>query len=367
MMPITGYEIDFLAVGEKSKSGDAILFRYKEDNKYVVILIDGGHKESEGVKTSDLILKHMRKYYFPCGTSDADMTIDHIICSHPDSDHVGGLPEIMETCKVGTLWINNPRDYVAYNNLSNDSDTNCFSKNDADTVSYLIKVAEQKDVAVNACLQGTRIGPFVVASPDASFYRDLVSGDLNRQGKEKSSFKSVLVRVASWIAAVWNKDELKEFPATSVCNESSVVLYGSLINNKEKILMTADAGIEALSRAYDYINDYCDFESGSLTFIQMPHHGSRHNVNVEVLDKLLGVKIAENSDPRRGILIASVAKEATNYPKKSVLNAFITRGYKCCSTHGKTMWYHEGDMPDRKDFSTADALNYSSQVEAIDD
>ena len=366
-MPITGFEIDFLPVGEKSKSGDAILFRYKEDNEYVVILIDGGHKESDGVKTSDTILKHMRDYYFPEVENDADMTIDHIICSHPDSDHVGGLPDVMETCNVGILWINNPTDYVDYDDLADDSDTNRFSKNDADTVSNLIKAAEENNVTVNECLQGMSVGPFVVASPDENFYRDLVSGNLDRQGSELSSFKGTLFKAVSWIQAVWNKDELKEFPATSVCNESSTVLYSKLMDEEYQILLTADAGIEALSRAYEYINDYYEFTSGSLTFIQMPHHGSRHNVNVEVLDDLLGVKITEYSDEKRRSSYASVAKEASDHPKRSVLNAFITRGYKCFSTHGKTVWHHIGDVPTRDNFSSATALDYSSQVEAIDD
>ena len=112
-MAITGYEIDFLPVGEESASGDAILFRYKEDGEFKVILIDGGHKESHGVKTSDTILSHLRKNYFPDATENNEMHIEHIVCSHPDSDHVGGLQEIMEQCSVGTFWINNPLDYTS--------------------------------------------------------------------------------------------------------------------------------------------------------------------------------------------------------------------------------------------------------------
>jgi hypothetical protein len=46
-MNITGFEIDFLPVGEKSASGDAILFRCIDDNGvYTVILIDGGYAET---------------------------------------------------------------------------------------------------------------------------------------------------------------------------------------------------------------------------------------------------------------------------------------------------------------------------------
>lgn len=110
-MTITGFEIDFLPVGEETKSGDAILCRYIEDGFSRVILIDGGYQQ-----TSEIILHHMKEYYYP--TSDySDMRIDHIICSHLDQDHIGGLKDVMQKCDVGTLWINNPLDYVNYSSL----------------------------------------------------------------------------------------------------------------------------------------------------------------------------------------------------------------------------------------------------------
>ena len=365
-MAITGYEIDLLPVGEESKSGDAILFRYKEDGADKVILIDGGHEKSGNVKTSETILNHMRKYYYPDASADSDMRIDHIICSHPDSDHVGGLQEIMEKCDVGTLWINNPIDYTSKSSLAEDSDKNSFSKLDAETVEDLINVAKDNCVTIDCPLQGKKIGPLVVASPSKEFYETLVKGVLDRQGKENASFKSLLERATQWIGALWNDDHLKDYPATSVCNESSTVLFGELMDEPYRILLTADAGIEALSRTYDYLFGQHNFQKGSLEFMQTPHHGGRHNVNTETLDKILGNKISERGDENRGWSLASVAKKADDHPKKAVTNAFMTRGYSCASTKGMAMRHRRGEMPDRDDYSPVAKIEYSSLVEAID-
>ena len=369
-MAITGFEIDFLPVGEKSASGDAILFRYKEDGEYKIILIDGGHKESDGVKTSDRILKHLRTYYYPDVASDKEMRIDHIICSHPDNDHVGGLQEVMEQCNVTTLWVNDPTDYVTHSNLADESNADSFCKGDADTVTELIEVADGNAINVKSPKQGAQIGPLVVASPSSAFYSNLVKGNLVRQGDERASFKSKFIRAVTKVVSLWSEDKLKDYPATSVCNESSTILYGKLMDEPYHILLTADAGIEALSRAYDYLEEKTGFSSESLTFIQIPHHGGRHNVNVDVLDNLLGKKIPQGNEAKRGISLVSVAKEAADYPKKAVSNAFLTRGYKCFSTRennsGFTVWHHKGDMPKRKEFSSATPIEYFSEVESVD-
>ena len=367
-MAITGFEIDFLPVGEKSKSGDAILFRYKEGGEYKIILIDGGHRKSEGEKTSDKILEHMRKYYYPEASYNAEMRIDHIICSHPDSDHVGGLQEIMEQCDVGTLWINNPLDYVNYSELEDEHSIDKFCKRNADTVEELIDIADQNNITVESPLEGKSIGPLVVCSPSSEFYEILVKGKLERQGSDGDKFnvKEMVMAVVNFIKATWSRDYLKDYPVTSVCNESSTVLFGDLIDGECKILLNADAGIEAFSRSHEYLENVLDYISGSMTFVQMPHHGSRRNVNTKVLDDILGGKFPENNVERRGSSIASVAKEADDHPRKAVTNAFITRGFSCIRTAGVPIRHHRGDMPDR-DWALATPIKYADEVEAPDE
>jgi len=366
-MAITGYEIDFLPVGEESSSGDAILFRYNEDGILKVILIDGGYKESNGVKTSDTILNHLRTFYFPGTPENVKMPIEHIICSHPHNDHVGGLEEIMAKCHVRTFWINNPLHYTQRAYLAETQDNNAFSKADSDTVVRLIKVANEHGIAVKPPLQGEVIGPLVVASPSAKFYEALVKGKLTRKGGEKASFKKVVRSVFEMIRVTWNEDALFEFPATSVCNESSTVLFGSLTQGKRNFLLTADAGIEALSRACAYLEKNLNFQAGTLNFMQMPHHGGRRNVNKTVLDSLLGAKVTSGMDKAGCSSIASVAKEAHDYPKKAVTNAFTTRGYSCSATKGKCNRHIGGEMPIGNGWEPVTPIPFSNEVEALDE
>ena len=100
-----GYEIDFLPVGKESRSGDAILLRYGNlgggRDEQTVVLIDGGFRD-----TADSILTHLNKYY---GT----LTIDLVISTHPDADHINGLREIFdrigkEHIAVRELWMHRP-------------------------------------------------------------------------------------------------------------------------------------------------------------------------------------------------------------------------------------------------------------------
>ena len=369
-MTVIGFEIDFLPVGEESKSGDAILFRYKEEyDKQKIILIDGGHKESKNVKTSDTILNHMRRCYYP--NSRAEMHIDHIVCSHPDKDHIGGLQGVMEQCSVGTFWINNPLDYVNYSEFEDGSGDEKFYKSHVDRVEQLIGIADQKNISVKSPLQGESIGPLVVCSPSAEFYKDLVRGELTRQLGGKNKFMQTLVEAAKrtkiikWVRAEWGKDDLEDYPVTSVRNESSTVLFGNLMNGEYKFLLTADAGVEALSRSYGYLKDIHGYISGSMKFVQMPHHGSRRNVNTKVLDHILGNKILRGSS-ERGYSFASVAKESEDYPRKAVINAFSTRGFVCSSTAGRNIWYRE-NLPGRYDDGPIPCIPYSDEVEALDE
>ncbi|MFC3187245.1 hypothetical protein ACFOD0_10120 [Shewanella intestini] len=77
-----GYEIDILAVGEKSNSGDAIALRYGNlhggRDEQTVIIIDGGYKD-DGQK----LLHHVKEHYL---TDEVDL----VISTHPDQDHING-------------------------------------------------------------------------------------------------------------------------------------------------------------------------------------------------------------------------------------------------------------------------------------
>ncbi len=74
-----GYEIDFLGVGEESKSGDAIALRYGNLHgsraEQTVVVIDGGFQNT-GAKLVEHIIAHY-------GTSQVDLVIN----THADPKH----------------------------------------------------------------------------------------------------------------------------------------------------------------------------------------------------------------------------------------------------------------------------------------
>src|SRR5260370_37962737 len=96
-----GYEIDFLPVGDGSKSGDAIALRYGnlhsgDPNQQMVIVIDGGYTD-DGEALVDLIKTHYGTDY-----------VDVVVSTHPDQDHGTGLEVVLEQLRVGQLWMHQP-------------------------------------------------------------------------------------------------------------------------------------------------------------------------------------------------------------------------------------------------------------------
>jgi glyoxylase-like metal-dependent hydrolase (beta-lactamase superfamily II) len=90
------FEIDFLDV-DSEKSGDAIPLRYKINDQTYIHVTDGGFQD-----TGDKLIEHINKYY------DSPSYIDHVIVSHPDGDHAGGLRKLFEEYRIGQLWMLRP-------------------------------------------------------------------------------------------------------------------------------------------------------------------------------------------------------------------------------------------------------------------
>ena len=100
------------------------------------------------------------------------------------------------------------------------------------------------------------------------------------------------------------------------------------------------------------------------TFIQIPHHGGRHNVSPSVLNRLIGNKTREGYFSGK-IAYVSVA-EKSDHPLKMVVNGFIRRGVKVYKTSGATLWRNE-KMPVRQGWGPAVEEKFNPQVEEWDD
>jgi beta-lactamase superfamily II metal-dependent hydrolase len=133
-------------------------------------------------------------------------------------------------------------------------------------------------------------------------------------------------------------------------------------DDEHGILLTGDAGIKALTRAVDYLDYYNVSAPQHIKFIQVPHHGSRHNVSSSILDRILGPKLPQKPTTYGKTAFVSAGVNSTTHPRKMVVNAFLRRGAKVFATQGSTKHHYKG-MPDRG-WQSATPLEFSNQVEA---
>lgn len=359
------YEIDFIGINEESKNADAICFRYfnEYDNRYHIGIYDGGTK-SYGIKMKN----HITKYY---KQKDKKLIIDFVICSHPHLDHAPGLVEILNEFEVKKVYINRP--WLHINELFEkvkDRRTTKHSleeylKNNYKYVIDIEKVCEEKNIKIEDAFEGTIIdNRITVLSPTKEFYIEMLAESEKTPLMENECLdadnNAKIFEQENMIPETWETESLKEEVTTEPDNETSVIIYGDM--KEEKFLLVGDAGIKAISSAIEYTKKL-GINCKEIKLYQIPHHGGRHNVSTSLLDKLLGnVKIDKKQDGR--IAIASVSKNS-NHPKRMVTNAFERRGLKVLKTAGETI-RHKHNMPDREGWSKVEEVPFYKEVESWD-
>ena len=351
------FEIDFLEAGEKS-SGDAIALRYREDNGFDYIhVVDGGYTNDGGK-----VVEHIRKYY------DTPTLIDHVVSTHPDGDHAAGLKTVLNEFKIGTLWMNRPWNHISellprFNYDYTENGLVSRLKKDYPHTADLANIAEEKNIEIKDVFQGDEIGRFTVLAPSYVRYIDLVvESDKTPEAERKSAIEGTLfertVAIIKRIAAKWGEENLKgDSEGTSRENESSVVQFAELCG--KKILLTGDAGVEALTEAHEYAINSGILLSGIDKF-NVPHHGSRRNLSSDMLDKMLGPKLNQGTNSTIFTAIVSANQKDNEHPKKAVIRALIHRGGKVFQTNGTLSIYQ--NAPDRN-WSVATPLVYPTDME----
>jgi hypothetical protein len=234
----------------------------------------------------------------------------------------------------------------------------------------LEELAIEKGIPVHEPFQGSVIGgAFAVLSPAKDWYvHELipafekspeVAEVVKSVARKLGLFSEAAKKLADWVAETWGIELLREGVETSAENESSVVLFADF--DEAGVLLTGDAGIQALGRAADFAAIYNVDLPSRLKFIQVPHHGSRHNVCTSVLDRIVGTRKAANDGAFNKTAFVSAGKDSSTHPRKMVTNAFIRRGASICATKGWTI-HHGKDMPDRG-WGPAPVTGFSSNVE----
>jgi beta-lactamase superfamily II metal-dependent hydrolase len=197
-------KISFLDVGQ----GDSTLISLPGS---VEVLIDGG-RDSEAVSQVE---KNMPPF---------DNKIEYVIATHPDSDHIGGLPQVLQNYKVGEF-------------IQTDK------KGDSQTYSKLEDLIKQKNIPVHEVQKGEIISFSALASakvlwPDEKQIDSLSSND-----------SSVVLRFA--------------------CGSSYVILTG-----------------DAQTEAQDSIAKENTEDDLAAQIFHTAHHGAKNGFSENLVDKV---------------------------------------------------------------------------------
>lgn len=359
-----GYEVDFIGVGQESQCGDAIVLRYGnlhgDREEQTIVVIDGGFKDD-----GQRIVDHIKTHY------DAD-SVDLIISTHPDQDHINGLETVIEQLTVSELWMHLPWEHNQgladkfHDGRITDNSIGEKLKETLNKAHELYELATSKGITVREPFTGLAhsCGSLKILGPSQDYYESLIpsfDGMPENKQAEGSEFSEALNRAFAAVKrffATWGKDEITDDVTTSAKNNSSAV--AQLIIDGRRLIFTGDAGIEALEHVADQL-DSC-INPAEVSFFQIPHHGSRRNVGPSVLNRIIGAPVDEGVS--RGITaIASCAKKSEpKHPRKSVLNAFTHRGAKVLATRG-TGICHFNNAPNRAGWSSLDPEQYHYDYE----
>jgi beta-lactamase superfamily II metal-dependent hydrolase len=353
------FEIDFLDI-EAKKSGDAIPIRYSLNGTTRIHVTDGGYQD-----TGEKLIEHINKYY------DSPSFIDAVVVTHPDGDHAGGLRRLFDVYEIGELWMLRPWLYASelidrFSRFTSVDNLTKRLKELYPNIAALENLAVEHGVPIHEPFQGAVIGNFRVMAPTKSRYLDLmIESEKTPEATNAEQLSlaraagRVVEKVISFIRAVWGQET---FPTddTSAENNMSVIQYANLCG--KKILLTGDAGRAALEEAADYA-PYVGLTLPGIDRIQVPHHGSRHNVSTELLDRWLGPRLRSQTEGGASSFtaIVSAAKSDKDHPRKTVIRAFFHRGANVFTTEGGAI--RSGHNAPDRGWSSAKAVPYPEEQE----
>lgn len=254
-----GYEVDFLAVGEESKSGDAIALRFGNlkgsREEQTVMIIDGGYK-----KSGDDLVSHIKGHY---GTD----VVDLVVLTHPDSDHASGLHVVLEELTVKKLWMHKPWEHNEGKAVQfedgrvTDNSISERLKEALETAYTLYQLAGEKNIPIEEPFTGVGVtdetSSIRVIGPTYDYYNKLIvefSGmpEAKIESTKQTFLEKAKEKVLDFIYDIRNVDLITdEGESTTPQNHSSAIIHINV--EGKRLLFTGDAGRESLQQAADHL------------------------------------------------------------------------------------------------------------------
>lgn len=359
---INALEIDFLPVGENSKSGDAIALRFGlyEDLKWKnqrLMIIDGGDSAS-----GEALVKHVREVY---NTN----IVDRVILTHPDSDHASGLRKVIEELDVKKIWMHRPWNH--WNDIKDsivDGRITKKSFGEKLRAAYqfahdIEKLAIENKIEIFSPDQGSSFSIdnekiLTVLGPSKELYLGLIqaSGKTPDMGVFESTrtFSVSKTKIVDEDYTFESENLADTDLPTSPENDMSLNLLLTVAG--AKILFTGDSGTQGLYKSIMYATAN-NISLNDLDVFDVPHHGSRRNLSKGIL-KHINAKYS----------IISCSKEGSpKHPSPIVTNSLNRRNMNPHWTKGNLINFRAGSAPLRQDIVSIEKIPFFYRVEIPND
>ncbi len=311
----------------KAFNGDSIWISFLENENPRNVIIDGG----VGDTYESRLRRKGELFEVIDNIKNKEQNIDLLILTHFDDDHIGGLLRWMNKDKdasklIKKVWFNSGKEIAKELEMEENADLNIEIKEDEDdfytSTKQGIKFEEylSKNHLWDSKIikQGNEIGllgvKFKILSPNMEKLKSL----LERYKKEEDYFTSAgefdfATSLSHFIEEESNAN-FKFNEDKSVPNGSSIAFI--MEYQGKKFLFLGDAHpsviIEGLKK-FDYDKD----NTLDTELIKIPHHGSKHNTNEELLsiiktnDYLISTNGTKHGLPNKRT-IARIIKTNTN-------------------------------------------------------
>ena len=332
-------QMDMLPVGD----ADAFIIEVQLDGPPQVIVLDGGNDWEDGER----ILRHLRAYY--------GGRVDHLILSHIDVSHAGGLlylVENLEAAEIGQAWVQDLRKHgvdtaatiARARQLAREADSvavRAVATHLADSIECterLIEALKAKGIRVQEAFAdgANRVGPFEVLGPTVEFFEKCVEFYNDERlfaavVEEGISFR----RRRTADSAPASPDEALRLAIDDPESEKQASLILLLDYEGDRYLFPGDAGRQAFEACAGLER------ARNLHLLKVPNHGSKHNLSPELLDLF-----------RPALAYASASGIGIN-PHPDLVAALRNRGAVVYSTaRSGNVWHRRGDVPPRAGFAT---------------
>lgn len=325
------YEVHFLDIGD----ADCIAIKYRKDSnsRAYVALIDAGN-----VSDSDAIKEFLKNRF---GTQ----AIDLAVCTHPDKDHKGGFFKLLEDndVTIREFWLKDPYQFISDDDFAKMKRADkkleaCRSiyNHPSDSSKNLISLIKQKhnndgswcqfkDVKQGQDYQNI---PLRVLGPSEDYYKEVAVGIVGGFAELIDDPSTEAYDEKFVVSDEQAKSVIDKTDDASFTNKGSLILLLTLAPNF-KILLAGDASQTSIGMACDQYKEII----GSV--FKVPHHGSKHNLNTIVIDKL---------KPCTSIVCAAQTRK---HPNPAIVSWLSKYGSVFCTRKSKGLYYTDKPVVDK--------------------